>query len=269
MKKLLVIGIFAFVVAAWLSHKFFVAGKASTDQARKTQGSSEQSSESTQNQSSNSQDQEKQPASVPQGNSRVSREKANFIAKYPGNWTFHESTSGEIRSLMGGSIPKVAASEESALNFLREIAPMLGTRPENLKLSMIQPTASGRTQSYRVEQVVDGFRVYQGQATLIGNKKTGDGIIVNSTIRDVQFRGATPQFTALQAEDQILIKYQLEPGDAGLTNPDPVLFETQPGQVELAWVFSADLKNGPKGSHEVVVSAITGNILYLESRSAN
>lgn len=268
MKKLVAIGISLLFLLLWFAQNASVPSSAKAELAS---SSDENLNPKRESQSSDVQPHSRSEVLPPSASQiqKLSSERQAFITKYPGNWVFHETKTGAIQSLMGGTLPGVALNSETALSFLREIAPLLGADPQNLRLTLIQPDGSARSQSFRVEQVIEGYKVYQGYATLIGNKKTGDGYIVNSSLRSVQYDGHKPLVTALQAEENLLSKFALEAGDAGLINPDPVLFEKTPGNSELAWVFTADLRGEPSGAHEVVVSAVTGEILYQESRLAN
>ena len=183
-------------------------------------------------------------------------------------WKIEVDQDGRVQHAIGGLLKGALNSPQSAQKSANKIAKELGFEGAELYLPDANTNESALTRSFFFRQRVAGFEVYQGGLTLIG-KSSGDLFMINSALKNVRYDGQIKHFDQLHGSQAIAKELKASPQLISLKINAPVLVEVSPQVSHLAWVYDVELTGAKKGSHEVVVSAETGEILHMEARYAN
>lgn len=185
---------------------------------------------------------------------------SEFKQRFPGNWTFGRSLRGKIDYISGGNINFDVREKGQAAKLMTALSPTLGVPAEQLEEQKLNETT--KTELSRVtefKQMVDGLEVYNGQVTIHSRETDGAVFMINNDSKKVGDFNRVPRISAIKAQSVLESKYgsvehlELKRG--------PVIFVSDEGATELAWVF--EVKFGAPKFHglEAVVGAETGFVL--------
>ncbi len=187
----------------------------------------------------------------------------DFLKHYPGKWLFKRLEKGKLNYITGGNIPARGRSPQSVREFVNEISPLLEVSAKEIT----NPKEINRTDLTRVyhsQQVTDGFVVYQSVLSIHVRGSDDSIFMVNNQLKDVSGYNQDLRYTQKQAETYIQSRYAGE-YEKIIFRQGPVIFKSNSGNPELAWVFVMTYKQPKLQQVELVIGAHSGEEIYRQN----
>jgi len=215
----------------------------------------------------NSQDEEKGGSVANQTSTKESRNPSSiagvtqfFKDSYGGSWETITSSEGRIVTVLGGAVPGVGENDDRVLKWGKQVAPLFAVTPEQIT-SVELASESKFARHLYLSQKVGLFKVYNGGMQVSVNKKDNSIFQVNNSLREVGDFERNIRYN--KAQDwtvvQGVFREKIERSDS---NSQPVIHaESGADKSELAWVFQVKVFGEDFDVREVVIGAISGEVL--------
>jgi|GEM_PF-6252881 len=189
--------------------------------------------------------------------------------KYPGNWALRRDDLDRVFSIMGGEIPEAGKNTETAREFAKIIAPLLGVPAEQIAESDARSDSSPKSVTYDFPQSAEGFEVFDGQLRMIARKEDGAVYMINTELRQVQAFQPKILYGVDDARQLLEDKYaNREKVTITLKSKRPVIWADDV-PAELAWFFIVKIGGSAPDRIQVLVSTQSARILLERSLLVN
>lgn len=188
---------------------------------------------------------------------------------YPGNWALRRDDLDRVFSIMGGEIPEVGKNAESAAEFAKTVAQLLGVPAEQIAESDTKLDSSPKSVTYDFPQIAQGFDVFDGQMRMIARRQDGAVYMINTELRQVQAFQPKILYGVEDARQLIEEKYaNREKVSITLKSKRPVIWADDV-PAELAWFFIVKIGGSAPDRIQVLVSAQSARVLLERSLLVN
>lgn len=186
-----------------------------------------------------------------------------FNSRFPSDWQFLTSEDGTIRSILGGQVHGYENSAQGALRFAQDISPLLGAKPDELRLEEIAVLNTPLRRAYRVLQTYQGYAVYQSQVTVFFLNGADTIVSLNSQLQTIERWQGAPSLNQGSVQDALLKAVDLESSTVSLTGPLLYVKDKVAHPAYIAVGTRLDVREG----WEFVVDARSGEILHQYARN--
>lgn len=179
------------------------------------------------------------------------------------NWSISRHADGRPAHILGGQIPLQGIRGEDVLI---ETAKILGISPQQLQRS----EKESPPYEYWMDQVEGQHRVYGAGIKGFADKENAKIYHIATELREIRETDLRQNKTAEDAVAIVRKRFALTEKAKIKVSSRPYVYGTTPDDNQLAWRIQYSIVSGGVQSHEVLVSASTGQILVdhpLEARS--
>jgi hypothetical protein len=160
-------------------------------------------------------------------------------------------------------VPSVLKNESSALAYAHKLKDELGFKTVDIETDAeyLKITTHPLSLNYSFKQVHQGYEVYGANLRLFGRKSDGALYYYNHQLKNIQTSQLNINYPTDSAQEKVESTYQRKTMKLEKVADQPLVFVDTSGKAELAWRFVINIESPLPDRREVLVSALTGEIL--------